>query len=186
MLEEFATGIDWKVYGPPTIMALATIVAAIVAAWIRARSDKQGTNQSEGAGIKDKIVAVASIVAAGFAVTAVVMLYGLVSGQISARAQLSDIEESARRTLADFRESPADIGQDLEDLDEDAKAILDGAGPKEWKSGERTWRVGDVVYADQPEWVAEVFPQDKREELTIPDQWSHLQNSASLASERLS
>ena len=167
MLEDSATSVYLRTFGPATIIALATIVAA----WITARSNKQGANQNEGTRAKDKVGVVASIVAAGFTVTAVVMLYVLASGQISALAQLSNIENSApsRRTLADFPESPTNIGRNLEVLDEDAEAILDSAGPKDWKSGGRTWNIGDVVYVDQSEWVEEVFPRGEREELAYSD-----------------
>ncbi len=137
---------------PSIILALATIVAA----WITARSNKQGTNQDEDARVKDKkdkVVAISSVVAAGFAVTTTVtlMLYIMNSRAI--------VSSDSGRTLADFPESPPYVGSGPEALDRDAQAILDGAGPKEWVPGERTWKAGDVVYVDDSEWVEEVFPK---------------------------
>jgi len=43
----------------------------------------------------------------------------------------------------------------IKDKSEEAKAILDGAGPKEYKVVNRTWKVGDSVYVDEEgtEWV---------------------------------
>ena len=147
--------------GPSTIIA----IGAIIAAWMQAKSNKQESDLNEGLGFMDSVNRVAPLLAAGFSLTAVVMLFMLGNSDIRARDQLFEIENTTvPHTLADFAESITDVSNETKALGEDAKSILEGAGPKEWQTVERLWKVGDVVFVKDSEWVDEVFPGKEQED----------------------
>ena len=147
-------------FGPSLIVAIATIVSA----YIEGRRTMKRNKTNGGAQSKDTFARIATIVAAGMAVTSVLMLYSLFDNQILLGKKVSKIKVSKKRTIADFPSTPTRIGINIAALDKDAAAILDGAGKDEWKGLKK----GEIRYADKREWVNIVVPNSKSERIEIP------------------
>ena len=112
---------------------------------------------------------IAAIIGAGSGLTLISLIIVVSFGPLQ---RIENLINPPKKTLADFPESPADIDiiKEIEALDKDAKAILVGAGPKEMIVAGRLWKVGDVVYADEREWIEEVYPHDTRQDSTSGEQ----------------
>ena len=70
-----------------------------------------------------------------------------------------------KKTLAALPEFPPPTeSEQARARDKEAKQLLEGAGLKEWKLGNRTWKIGDIVYVDGEGWREAVFPDPQSRE----------------------
>ena len=150
------------VFGPPLIVAIATIWGAKVTA---SNSQKKVKKEDPDSTTDRVLRQVTSFLAAGFSLAAVIMLYMLA---IKSFWIFEDLEPRPDKTLADFPASPAGMGSEFNTLDDDARAILDNSGPKIMEAGKRIWSVGDVVYVGISNigWVNQAFPKGDRDDDT--------------------
>ena len=140
----------------------SVLVAGLNAWWNRGSERAEGTVDL----MLVKLIGPITILGVGFCLTTIVVLTLLSAGP------LRRIErELYGKKLGDFPESSADVEsvRALERLDGDVRSILAGAGPQEMEVDARRWRVGEVRYVDEWEWVEVAIPNDEREDLTFPE-----------------
>ena len=150
---------------------METIIAAaigasgtVLAAWLTRRRQQKSLGKGNVQQNLDPVTRIVVILNLGFTITLCVIVILLAQGEIKR------IESKvASKTLRDFSESLADIDviNKTKMLDTDAKAILDGAGPKTINVAGRSWSTGDVVYVNEWEWVDEIYPYGGRKNLTF-------------------
>ena len=159
-----------------TFPAIITSIATIIAAYIVARPRNKNRRENGTSRIYDPFMRIVLVIAAGSSITAVVFLYISAFGNIQTSNQLGYL--SKKGTIAGFVESTAGIGSELEDLDKDANAILNGSGPRIWtKNGsinEETWSIGQTLYVKESDWIDEVFPNKDKERENSTDSISCL------------
>ena len=149
------------------VTAVVGAIATIVAAWITNRR-AQSVEHAESLKVIDPITRSAAIVSVGLGLTIIAILTVIAFGPLS---RIEVVSKSEVRTLADFASSLAEIEpiERMRLLDADAKAILDGAGPKDRKVIGRNWAKGNVVYVNKFERIEQVFPHGSREKFEDSD-----------------
>ena len=144
-------GMDNSIIISAVITAGATIANAILIG-IFGRPKQKEKGQDDATNRRDSYVSIFRVITVG--VTA-----GLIS--VLLFQQIDELSNTQRRSnstlLSSFAETPSDIDVPIRVANEAAKAILDdGAGPKVYDDLERTWKVGDVVYANRTEVITQL------------------------------
>ena len=130
-----------------------------------------GETPADSPRISNPAVRLTTVLSAGSSLTLILILIVVSVGPLQRIEDLTLLASPSKKTLEDFLASPADIViiNQIKALDADAKAILDGAGPKEKITTGRQWAVGDVVYVGEWEWVDAVYPHGRREDPAMID-----------------
>ena len=148
-MSEYATTSYLLAFGPAAVIALGTILAALISARKTVRQDARvGTG-----GTRDVVARTASIVAAGMAIAVISILFTLFDNQNSISDRVSRINEDS--FVDNFSSSPVGIELPSAQLDKEAAAIIhDQAGSKRWDG----LTVGDVRYVRKMQRVESVNP----------------------------
>ena len=136
-------------FGPAAVIAIGTILAALISARRTVRQDARvGTGRS-----RDVVARTASIMAAGMAIAVISVLFTLFDNQNSISDRVSRINKGS--FVDDFSSSPVGIELPAAQLDKEAAAIIhDRAGSKRWNN----LTVGDVRYVREMQRVDRVNP----------------------------
>ena len=153
----------YTTFGPPAIIAIGTIIAAIVKALRRHAANRAKNMGEEGEGRRDA-ASTFSVILIGFVVALSAMsiagniqIFGL-SNLVS---QVEEEIEQSRRgppLLTNLPRTPGDIGRDIYSADIEAAAILDGAGPRAWKTAQATIEKAEIFYIPESHFLEITMP----------------------------
>ena len=151
------------------VVAIIGIVGALLAGVLGRPG--QAEPGAAPAGV-DPVARVSALVGGVLGLTAVVLVVMVSVGPLHRLEDmghrledLGHLTVKSTRTLADFAASPDEISpaDQTKVLTAEAKAILDGSGPQVMTAAGRRWAVGDVVYANEGQWVTPLHPQGRRD-----------------------
>jgi hypothetical protein len=149
------------------VVALIGAFSTIVTAVISSNAKHSGQNSvTTGQGSRTKTLVTLNL---GATLTTLAVVITFLLFPIS-RLERNIEEDDVDLPLEVFLESPMTPAiERLKKMDSDAKAILAGAGPKEIRTRTRTYKVGDVLYAPEWQWIEIVYPALNREEFLRSD-----------------
>ena len=146
--------------------AVIGAIGSVLCAVVTSRRQQRSVRGGDSGRIADSAIRIWAVLSVGFTITLVVIVVLLSQGPLK-RIEMQVIKSP--KTLGDFPASLVDVDiiKKLEALDEDAKGIFDGTGPRTMVVAGRSWTIGDVVYVDKMEWVDEIYPDGERENDTM-------------------
>ena len=151
------------------VVAIIGIVAALLTGVLG--RPVQAESGAASAGV-DPVARVAALASGVLGLTAVVLVVMVSVGplhrleDVGQRLEdLGHLTVKSTKVLADFAASPDETNPAGQTrlLTAEAKAVLDGNGPQVMAAAGRRWAVGDVVYANEGQWVTPLHPQGRRD-----------------------
>ena len=151
------------------VVAIIGIVAALLVGVLGRPGQAESGGAAAGVVPVARVAALASGVLGLTAVVLVVMVsVGPLHRLEDVGQRLEDLGHltvKSTKVLADFAASPdeTNLADQARLLTAEAKAVLDGNGPQAMTAAGKRWAVGDVVYANEGQWVTPLYPQGRRD-----------------------
>ncbi len=146
--------------GPPLIIAFGTIIAAIIKRSYDSKRKK--IHGQEARGLSSIPASWIAILGLFFSFTAVLAIVSI--RQLDIANNIISVEKELLKDelnlLIDFPRTPEKIGFNIFSMDREAAAILDGAGPSEWKTDKETLKRGEVFFVETHDFIEFVTPKE--------------------------